>query len=389
MGSVAADAPLAVVWDDRFLDYDFGPSHPFTERSRGLAVRLAEAAGLYDGAVERCSNVPPLTDSELARFHNPEYLELVRRLDRRGRGEPLDIGDTPSFRGCHAAAARIAAGTVLAADRALARPSGRGFQPAGGLHHAHADRASGFCIYNDLALAILRAFDSGPKLRRVAYLDIDVHHGDGVMYGFYGDGRLLDIDLHQDGRTIFPGTGAVSETGTGDGAGLKVNLPLPPGAGDPTAVALLRTVVEPILTEFRPELIVVQHGVDGQAGDGLGQLEYTDRTYRELALVLERVSRAVGDVRLLVTGGGGYTAEHVAVTLARTALRLAGREPPGPDEALPAAWTEEFRRTFGRAAPERWGTATSTGDDGRVDPVADRLAAAVGAALGRRFRGSR
>ncbi|EQD44777.1 Histone deacetylase superfamily, partial [mine drainage metagenome] len=172
---------------------------------------------------------------------------------------PLDHGDTPAFPGCFEEAARIVEGTVRAVDFALAE-RGRAFHPAGGLHHAHRDAASGFCIFNDVAVGVERAVSAG---HRVAYLDIDAHHGDGVMYGFYDSGRVLDIDVHQDGRTLFPGTGAVSEIGAGDGEGRKVNVPLPPGAGDETLVPLVARLVPTLLRDFRPDLIVVQHGADG------------------------------------------------------------------------------------------------------------------------------
>src|SRR5208282_4093747 len=255
-----------LVWDERFTDYDFGPDHPFTEQSRQSSVRLLETLLPSDAPVEFVREVAVATREYLETFHEAEFVELVHQAGQRwGAPSPRDAGDTPSFPGCFDAAARIAEGAARAVDYALEHraPS---FHPAGGLHHAHPERASGFCIFNDVALAVGRAVAAG---HRVAYVDIDAHHGDGVMYGFYSSGRVLDIDFHQDGRTLFPGTGSTDETGLADGDGLKVNLPLPPGAGDEALRPLFQRVVPPLLRSFRPDLIVLQHGADGHVGDPL------------------------------------------------------------------------------------------------------------------------
>jgi len=204
------------------------------------------------------------------------------------------------------------------------------------------------------------------------------------MYGFYSTGRLLDIDFHQDGRTLFPGTGHVTETGTGDGAGLKVNVPLPPGAGDEALVPLVQRLVPPLIREFRPDLLVVQHGVDGHWGDPLARLQYTPAGYAEVDRTLLELAREFGG-RLVVTGGGGYHPSNVARTLARTAYRLAGIPLPSDESPLPEEWRAVFFETFGFPAPSRW-----------VDPCAlarspwglmseERLVRSIEEALGRRF----
>ncbi len=342
---------LAVVWDPRFRSYDFGGDHPFNEASRELAVRLFEATLLPDqrSSIDWQRTVEAAKTSTLLSFHAASYLEEIRAASTAQDRRSLDGGDTPAFPGCFAASARIAAGTERAVQLVLER-GGTAFAPAGGLHHAHRDRASGFCIFNDVAVGIAAALGAG---RRVAYVDIDVHHGDGVMYGFYGTGRLLDIDIHQDGRTLFPGTGRVDETGTGDGAGLKVNLPLPPEVGDEALVPLVRRVVTPLIREFRPDLLVVQHGVDGHWGDPLAQLQFTPAGYAEVDRALVALSRECGG-RLVVTGGGGYQPSNVARTLARTAIQLAGVTIPADTAPLPDAWRVEFFETFGSSAPSRW-----------------------------------
>ncbi len=340
---------VTVVWDERFRSYDLGAEHPFSERSRALGFELLSAAA-PEGAIERVRTVPPAERDLLHRFHLEEYLAFVEHASQFENPILLDAGDTPSFAGCYEEAARLVEG----ADRGLletvatGRPS---FHPAGGLHHARPDRASGFCIFNDVAVAVAHAVADG---RRVAYLDIDAHHGDGVMYGFYDSGKVLDIDFHQDGRTLFPGTGFPPETGRGDGAGLKVNLPLPPLAGNEALLPLFRRVVPPLLRSFRPEVIVLQHGVDGHVGDALAHLQYTPEAYLEIDRTVLDLSREVAGGRLLVTGGGGYRASAVSRVLARAGLVLAGAPIPGPREEVPETWRTSYRETIGELSPRTW-----------------------------------
>jgi acetoin utilization protein AcuC len=373
---------LTLVWDPRFRSYDFGPEHPFTEASREFAVRLLESSLLppQRSAVAWQAEVEPADRRTLLAFHDAVYVDQIRAASEAGSRRALDGGDTPSFPGCFPAAARIAAGTDRAVRLVLER-GGVAFAPAGGLHHARPDRASGFCIFNDLAIGIAKALAAG---RRVAYVDIDVHHGDGVMYGFYDDGRLLDIDFHQDGRTLFPGTGHVRETGTGDGTGLKVNLPLPPGAGDDALVPLVRRVVPPLIRDFRPDLLVVQHGVDGHWGDPIAQLQYTPAGYVEVDRLLIDLARESGG-RLVVTGGGGYQPSNVARTLARTAYQLAGLSLPPDDAPLPPAWRSEFSETFGSPAPPTWVDRPRLMGSSWSPAAEERLVRGLEEALGRRL----
>ena len=347
------EAPRAtVVWDPRFREYDLGPGHPFTERYRELSVRLLERS-LEPGeraALAWVRSVDPAPREVLGTFHETRYLDWVRTVSAGTEEVLLDHGDTPGLPGCYDAAARLVGGAVRAADRCWEerRPA---FHPGGGLHHARPERASGFCIFNDLAVAIAPLVAAG---RRVAYLDIDAHHGDGVMYGFYRSGRVLDIDFHQDGRTLFPGTGALSEMGGGDGAGLKVNVPLPPGAGDEALLPLFRRVVPALVRSFRPELIVLQHGIDAHAGDPLARLQYTAAAYAEVDGLVLDLARELCDGRLLVTGGGGYRAESVARVLARTGRILAGLPLPSPETRVPEPWRAEFFEETGYPAPTAW-----------------------------------
>ncbi len=374
---------LSLVWDDRFREYDFGPEHPFTERSRALAVRLLSGFSppTEPSPVSWVGPVSPAERSLLASFHRPDYLALVEAVAAAENPPFLDTGDTPGFPGCFEAAARIVAGAVQGLDRTVAEGT-PAYHPAGGLHHAQPGRASGFCIFNDVAIAVGRAVRDG---RKVAYIDIDAHHGDGVMYGFYDSGRVLDIDFHQDGRTLFPGTGFPTETGRGDGAGLKVNLPLPPGAGDEALLPLFRRIVPALIRSFRPEVIVLQHGVDGHVDDRLARLQYTPAAYAEIDRLVLDLAREVSSGRLLVTGGGGYRAASVSRVLARTGLILAGIDLPDNDRSLPDSWCAEFFEETGETAPATWGEVARPVPSGWRSELEHKLVAVLEEELGQRF----
>lgn len=374
---------LAAVWDDRFETYDLGAGHPFSERSRALAADLLARVGEASGSdpIHWIRAVSPASRERLESFHRPEYVAYVERASGFEAPIVLDTGDTPSFPGCYAEAARIVAGAEQALDWTLAtsRPA---FHPAGGLHHAHPDRASGFCIFNDVAIAVAKAAGAG---HRVAYLDVDAHHGDGVMYGFYESGRVLDIDFHQDGRTLFPGTGFPRESGTGDGSGFKVNVPLPPLSGNEALLPLFRRLVPPLVRSFRPDVIVLQHGVDGHAGDSLAHLQYTPEAYAEIDATVLGLSREVSGGRLLVTGGGGYRASAVARVLARAGVLLAGIPVPEGRASLPEAWRTRYRETIGELAPKTWEDPEEpTGSRWRPEHEA-KLITELEGALGQRF----
>lgn len=372
---------MEIAWSPALRGYDFGPQHPFRMSYRGLAVELLRE--LDPSTFELPTGLAAARREELVAFHTEDYLAEVESAGADPGGPPLDAGDTPRFEGCYEASAAVV-GATLSATRSIVEKGGRAaFAPGGGLHHAHPSRASGFCVLNDLAVAISLLTGPGDRLRPVAYIDIDAHHGDGVMYGVYESGRLLDIDFHQDGRTLFPGTGAVRATGRGDGAGLKVNVPVPPGTGEADFRPLFLALVPPMLREYRPELIVLQHGVDGHLGDPLASLSYGPSCYDLAVRRLRELADELCGGRLVVTGGGGYRPEHVARVLARAGRQLSGL--PLPDGPLPPAWRGEFSEAFGRPAPDRWTDEEPSGIAPPPTPAATRILTELSEALGRRF----
>ncbi len=292
-------------------DYDYGEWHPLKMRRLRLTHDLTEACGLLAGPGVRQLVPRPATEAELEVAHDPAYLAVLAEAEsgelppdgpRYGLGPG---GDNPVFPGLWTVARLTAGGSLEAADRVAAGEAKVAMSIAGGLHHAMRARASGFCYVNDPVLAIRRLLDRG--LARVAYVDVDAHHGDGVEAAFWEDDRVLTISIHQDGRTLFPGTGFAEDIGAGRGRGYAVNVPLLPGAGDAVVVEAFESVVPPFLDAFRPDAVVAQLGVDSFATDPLANLELTTVGFEAM------VRRIAGlSPRLVALGGGGYQLANVA-----------------------------------------------------------------------------
>lgn len=298
---------LRVYYGERLAAYGFGHGHPFGPDRLEAFWREAVRRGL-DKKIAVAEPVS-CTEDDLARFHTREYIARVRAQSASGEGY-LDDGDTPAFPGIYEAACGVV-GSVLDGVRAiLAGEATRVFVPIAGLHHARRDSAAGFCVFNDLGVAIetLRAVHG---VRRVAYVDIDAHHGDGVFYAFEHDPDLIYADIHEDGRYLYPGTGTAAETGRGPAAGTKLNLPLPPGADD---AAFLRAWdrAEAFVRAAGPEFILLQAGADSLAGDPITHLRYTARAHGHAAGRLRRLAEESCRGRLLATGGGGYNRANLA-----------------------------------------------------------------------------
>ena len=318
-----------------------------------MTRRLIHDYGIVDG--ERVVETPArsATDEELTLVHTPAYLDAVKR---GGRGEQGDWGrygfgpgDNPIFPQMHEASARVAGASLVAAEAVLTGRAEHAFNPAGGLHHAMPERASGFCVYDDPAIAIQWLLREGAE--RIAYVDVDVHHGDGPQAIFYRDARVLTISLHQDGRTLFPGTGFVSEVGAGEAEGTKVNLPLPPFTGDHAWLWALREVVPPLVASWKPDVLVTQLGCDTHYTDPLAQLTLTTTAYREAAALLHQLAHQSAGGRWLATGGGGYQWARV-VPRAWTIYFAEMAAKNLPDE-LPQSWIDAARSEAGYDVPTR------------------------------------
>lgn len=305
---MSTPVPVIVVAGEAIARYGFGNGHPFgTDRHERFMGEL-RAQGL-DKQVEIR---PPreANEAELAAFHTPAYIERVRRCSQSGEGF-LDAGDTPAFRGIYEAARAVVGATLVATEALMSGECRRAFVPIAGLHHAGRDHAAGFCAFNDCGVAaeILRARHG---LRRIAYVDIDAHHGDGMFYAFQDDASLFIADIHEDGRHLYPGTGRREESGRGEAAGTKLNLPLPPGAGDQEFRAAWREV-EAFLERFPSEFILFQCGADSLAGDPIAHLRCSAAAHAYAAERLCAIADAQGHGRVLGMGGGGYDRRNLAL----------------------------------------------------------------------------
>jgi acetoin utilization protein AcuC len=299
--------------------YGFPHGHPFgPDRYAAFMTELERSR-----VAATLQRKPPrlATREELLYFHTPAYIERVAELSKRGSGL-LDAGDTPAFPGVYEAAAHVVGGTLDALAAIVAGPVRRAFIPIGGLHHATRDSAAGFCVFNDCGVAI-EAARQLHGIRRVAYVDIDAHHGDGVFYAFEQDPDLLFADLHEDGRFLYPGTGSRSETGRGPAVGTKLNIPLPPGADD-TAFHAEWEEVEAYLDAARPELILLQCGADSLAGDPITHLRLTAEAHAHAARRLGVLADRYANGRVLGMGGGGYNRANLARAWTRVVEELAG-----------------------------------------------------------------
>jgi acetoin utilization protein AcuC len=297
---------VAAIVSERLARYGFADGHPFGPDRLAAFVREFEASGLQ----RRVQILEPrvASDEELRSFHTAAYLEFVREASASGAGT-LDGGDTPAFRGVYEAAATVVGATLNAMQAIMRGECRRAFVPIAGLHHAARGRAAGFCVFNDCGVAIEQLKLAG--LERIAYVDIDAHHGDGVFYAFEEDAAVVFADLHEDGRYLYPGTGAAAEIGRGPGEGLKLNVPLPPGADDEVFAQVWPAVLAH-LRKFSPEFIILQCGADSIEGDPITHLRFTPQTHGRAARDLASLADELGHGRLLALGGGGYNRANIA-----------------------------------------------------------------------------
>ena len=344
-----------VVWDEGYLAYDFG-DHPLNPMRLDLTIRLAHELGVLD-AVTVIAPVPA-SEQQLLTIHDADYLAAVRRAsaDSTFEGYGLGTTDDPVFPGMYEASALVAGGSALAARTLWAGDAEHAVNIAGGLHHAMRDHASGFCIFNDVVLGIRELLAAGAG--RIAYVDVDVHHGDGVQAAFYDDPRVLTISLHQDPRTLFPGTGLPSEIGRGAAEGTAINVALPPGTDDAGWLRAFRAVVPGAVRAFRPVVLVTQCGCDTHHDDPLANLELTVDGQRAAIGELHALAHEVAGGRWLAFGGGGYgLVRCVPRTWTHLIAEASGR-PVSPDTPIPPTWAAHVRGRGGRP-PERMGERDS------------------------------
>lgn len=298
---------MRVYYGEPLAAYGFGHGHPFGSDRLGAFWSEAQRQGL-DRQVEICAPVV-CTEVDLARFHTRDCIARVRTQSRTGEGY-LDYGDTPAFAGVYEATSYVVGSVLDAVAAMLDGKCRRAFVPIAGLHHARRDAAAGFCVFNDLGVAI-ETLRAKYGIRRVAYVDIDAHHGDGVFYAFEEDADLIFADIHEDGRFLYPGTGAETETGTGVARGTKLNIPLPPEAGDAEFFVVWEKV-EAFVRAGRPEFILLQAGADSLDGDPITHLRYSAAAHAHAATRLCRLADELCAGRLLATGGGGYNRANLA-----------------------------------------------------------------------------
>ena len=287
--------------------YGFGQGHPFGPDRMDAFWSEAVRQGL-DQRVE--IGEPASADRQaIERFHTRDYVERVIRLSKSGYGY-LDAGDTPAFKGVFEAAATVVGTTLAALNSIMAGEVRRCFVPIAGLHHARRNSAAGFCVFNDAGV-LIETLRAEYDIQRIAYIDIDAHHGDGVFYAFEDDPGLCIADIHEDGHYLYPGTGFADETGRGEAAGSKLNLPMPPGAGDgdferawPLAEAHVR--------DFQPEIILLQCGADSIDGDPITHMRFSSAAHGKAAASLCRVADECCQGRIIGLGGGGYNRENLA-----------------------------------------------------------------------------
>jgi acetoin utilization protein AcuC len=358
-----------VAWDERLTDYHFGPGHPMAPVRVELTMRLAHEFGLWNQPGVTMAAPAPATDAELKLVHDEPYITAVEAVSRWAQPRPdasgglegdqlrvahmfgLGTEDNPVFPGMHEASALVAGATLAAARAAWSGSARHGASIAGGMHHAMAGHASGFGVYNDVAIAIAWLLEQGAE--RIAYVDIDAHHGDGVQAAFYADPRVLTISLHEHPATLFPFTGLPAETGGPGAEGSAVNVALPAGTGDASWLRAFHAIVPPLLRQFRPQILVSQHGCDSHRLDPLANLELSIDAQRAAHAAIHALAHDLAGGRWLLTGGGGYELVQVVPRTWTHLIAEAAGQPISPETPTPLTWREYVAHRTGLAAPEQ------------------------------------
>ncbi len=375
------------MWDERVTGYDFGPGHPMDPVRLTLTRDLVRAVGL-DRALTVVA-APPAGESTLALVHDGDYVAAVRRAGQDPdavrtsyaafAAYGLGTADNPVFPRMHEVSALIAGQSVAAAEAVWRGEAEHAVNFSGGLHHAMPGAASGFCVYNDAALAVARLLELGAE--RVAYVDVDVHHGDGVQAAFWDDPRVMTVSLHEHPRTLFPHTsGWAEETGGPDAEGGAVNVALPAGTGDAGWLRAFHAVVPELLAAFRPQVLVSQHGADTHVEDPLAHLAVTVDAQRAVAEACHALAHEYAGGRWVALGGGGYAVADVVPRTWTHLVAIAAGEPLAPGTQVPEEWRHQVYARTRQPAPLRMTDGREprwTGfEEAGYDP-ADRLDQAV------------
>jgi len=359
------DHKVALIWDDALGQYDFGTGHPLAPVRVELTVALIRELGLVNGGsvVERTAG--DLDEAELMRLHRPDFVRAVQRVSadptiRADWAHGLGTGDNPIFPGMHEASLHVCAASREAARVVWEGEAVHAFNPAGGLHHAMPDKAAGFCIYNDPAVAIDWLLEHGAE--RVCYVDVDVHHGDGVEVMFADDPRVLTISLHESGKFLFPGTGFSEDIGGPGAPGSAANVPFHPGTTGDIWIEAFDAIVEPLVRAYAPDVLVTQLGCDTHLADPLAHLALTVDEFEAIVARLHALAHDVAEGRWIATGGGGYE----LVQVVPRAWTLAFAEMAGAKLPLdtPMRWREFATQRTGRPAPTSFSDDPVTVSDG-------------------------
>ncbi|GAA4655478.1 acetoin utilization protein AcuC [Arthrobacter cryoconiti] len=366
MSSFASSGPAAVptsiVADAAMSAYNFGPNHPMSPKRLDLTARLAKELGIFDLPNVAVLDSYVASDDELATVHSREYIAAVRRvgadpsLSEPERG--LGTEDDPAFARMHEASARLGGASLLLSDALIAGTAIRGVNFGGGMHHASREKAGGFCIYNDAAMAVQRLLDSG--VGKVAYIDIDAHHGDGTQNIFFNEPRVMTISLHESGLTLFPGTGFANEIGGPKAEGTAVNVSLPAGTGDAGWLRAFHSVVPALVEAFAPDVILSQHGCDSHREDPLAHLNTSVDAQREAALSISALADKVCGGRWIAVGGGGYNIVSVVPRVWSHLMAIVAGKPIQLRTAVPQPWREYVQENFGQVAPLLMGEDADT-----------------------------
>jgi len=351
---------VGLIYTEDYQKYNFGDSHPLRPLRLSLTYSLMNKIGLFNNKKLEILHPKPCTNEELELVHTPDYIDAVSKLSTNPQDNSvnpseygLGPGDNPIFKGMFEASSLVCGASIMVADMVWNdNKCNVAFNPAGGLHHAIENRASGFCIFNDIAVA-LRYLKTLKKDIKIAYLDIDCHHGDGVQWIFYEDPNVLTISIHESGQFLFPGTGDLDEIGEEDGTGYSINFPLIPGTNNKLYLKLFKECIPKILDSYQPDILATQLGVDTHFSDPLTQMGNSIELYKNLAKEIDEYAQKYCNNKWLAFGGGGYS--MTVVPRAWTLFLAQMLDVELPNE-LPETWITEVKKIVKdeKAPKELW-----------------------------------